>query len=771
MTHLYFTRVVVAILLASSPLISSAKTIVVSPGQSIESAIRGANNGDVVEVAPGTYKQTIRFWGKAVTLRSQAGPESTIIDGGGNSGPLVSFFDNESQTSVIDGFTLVNGVTGGGGGAITAQNGASPIIRNNIIRNNRALIGGGVYLYTDSSAQIENNTFSDNHTEGNNTGGAAIAASYGGHPMISKNKFLRNTVNGNPASGGAIFLSQGSGGTIDGNYFEANSCTFDAADVATGGAVHVIHDTRSHGGVIISNNRFLNNTANYGGAVGAEEGASMKLVNNEFTNNHANYYGGAFLSHAVFQVGAYNIEGEAFDLVMDGNRFSQNSAKQFGGAIMLSIESKGWLGNNTFTENQSEIAGGAIHVDRGSATIIDNTLQGNRTGQYGAGLSIYRNSTVRIEHNSISANRFTGDQGEGGGLYIAESALKAYRNAIMNHSAKSGGAMFITKAADTVIAQNNLLAKNQAVFGSAIFLESSRMDANFHTIANNTTSASDPNARAAIFPRSSYLRLNNSISVNSDPTVSKYDPNSTADLGRILESNPAFVKAGGDLPQDYRLTSSSPAIDQAIEPSVAQDLDGRARPVGRASDLGAYEYSASSTPTSDTAVEFYHAGKDHYFNTANPGDILFLEANPQAGWFKTGYTFKVYPLNSAPSGTVAVARYYGALQRSGVYKPDSHFYTGLVDERQLLDSGYQKACPQGQGSCTGEAWYYEKEEYRVNLPSNQSCPSGMLPVYRFYNNGYPSKDSNHRYTIDMGVVAEMKAKGWTDEGVKMCVPK
>lgn len=171
-----------------------------------------------------------------------------------------------------------------------------------------------------------------------------------------------------------------------------------------------------------------------------------------------------------------------------------------------------------------------------------------------------------------------------------------------------------------------------------------------------------------------------------------------------------------------------------------------------------------------TAVEFYHAGKEHYFNTANTGDIAFLEANPQSGWAKTGYTFKVYPLDSEPSGTVAVARYYGALQQDKhTFKPDSHFYTGSAGERQILDDGYRKACPQNQGSCTGEAWYYEKDEYRVYLPSGSSCPTGTVPLYRFYNNGYPTKDSNHRYTIDTGVAADMRAKGWTDESVKMCV--
>lgn len=203
--------------------------------------------------------------------------------------------------------------------------------------------------------------------------------------------------------------------------------------------------------------------------------------------------------------------------------------------------------------------------------------------------------------------------------------------------------------------------------------------------------------------------------------------------------------------------------------SIASTNTGMVNGSGTGRVLMTFEHQEKAGSTT-TAVEFYHAGKDHYFNTANTGDIAYLEAHPESGWFKTGYTFKVYPLDSAPSGTVAVARYYGALQRNGGYKPDSHFYTGLVNERQLLDDSYWKACPQGQGSCTGEAWYYEKDEYRVYLPSGLSCPSGTRPVYRFYNNGYPTKDSNHRYATDTGVVSDMQAKGWKNEGVKMCAP-
>jgi hypothetical protein len=178
--------------------------------------------------------------------------------------------------------------------------------------------------------------------------------------------------------------------------------------------------------------------------------------------------------------------------------------------------------------------------------------------------------------------------------------------------------------------------------------------------------------------------------------------------------------------------------------------------------------SADHSPV--VAVEFYHAGKDHYFHTAKPGDIAFLEQNPQSGWVKTGYSFKVYPLGSASPDTVPVARYYGARQPDGVYKPDSHFYTGLENERQLLAERYQQVCPAGQGSCQGEAWYLEKEEYRVSLPVDGVCPEQTRPVYRFYNQGYPTKDSNHRYTVELGVADYMRQQGWRDEGVKMCAP-
>ncbi len=51
-----------------------------------------------------------------------------------------------------------------------------------------------------------------------------------------------------------------------------------------------------------------------------------------------------------------------------------------------------------------------------------------------------------------------------------------------------------------------------------------------------------------------------------------------------------------------------------------------------------------------------------------------------------------------------------------------------------------------------------------------TCPVWTQPVYRVYNNGFASNNSNHRYMVDPVLYAQMVAKGWSDEGVVMCAP-
>ena len=60
------------------------------------------------------------------------------------------------------------------------------------------------------------------------------------------------------------------------------------------------------------------------------------------------------------------------------------------------------------------------------------------------------------------------------------------------------------------------------------------------------------------------------------------------------------------------------------------------------------------------------------------------------------------------------------------------------------------------------------EAFDVALPDSAGvCPSFWGPVYRLWNQ---RTDSNHRYTTDAQIVAQMLALGWVDEGTVMCVP-
>lgn len=128
--------------------VAAANTIHVPVDQpTIQAGIDAANNGDTVLVSPGTYKENINFQGKAITVTSEAGSSKTIIDGGQIT-EAVSFVSNETNSSILSGFTIQNGfaafsTTGFSAGGILIQN-SSPTIKHNVIARN---FGCGIGIY------------------------------------------------------------------------------------------------------------------------------------------------------------------------------------------------------------------------------------------------------------------------------------------------------------------------------------------------------------------------------------------------------------------------------------------------------------------------------------------------------------------------------------------------------------------------------------------------------------------------------------------------
>jgi hypothetical protein len=172
--------------------------------------------------------------------------------------------------------------------------------------------------------------------------------------------------------------------------------------------------------------------------------------------------------------------------------------------------------------------------------------------------------------------------------------------------------------------------------------------------------------------------------------------------------------------------------------------------------------SSTPPPTAQLVVvrEFYNAGLNRYFRTANTSEIAFLTANPASGEGQTGDTFQAFATEVARS--VPVCRFYGSVTPG----PNSHFYTSDRSECAAVRA-QQLTTPISQ-----KRWNYEGVAFYAFEPVAGACPPGAsTPVYRAYNRGnVTGRDSNHRLTSNLANYNAMLTQGWSGEGVVMCTP-
>ncbi len=154
------------------------------------------------------------------------------------------------------------------------------------------------------------------------------------------------------------------------------------------------------------------------------------------------------------------------------------------------------------------------------------------------------------------------------------------------------------------------------------------------------------------------------------------------------------------------------------------------------------------------AVEFYHAGLDHYFMTASPVEINDLDTGVHTGWVRTGLRFLVYPdAAHVPAGSNAspVCRFYLPPNVLGPGIGDSHFYSADPIECQQVAAGFP-------------SWILESSNvFYVELPDRTTgaCPANTHPLWRFF---HPVR-TNHRYTAEIGVRDDLRADpNWIREG-------
>jgi parallel beta-helix repeat protein len=400
----------------------------------IQAGIDTCVDGDTVLVADGNYtgdgNRDIDFTGKAIVVKSENGPEMTIINCGGSiieAHRGFHFHSGEDSNSVVQGFTIQNGYAYYDGGGIYCSS-SSPTIMNNTITGNFAGdpmglgFGGGISCQGSSSPIITGNTITGNTSY--DQGGGILVYS-GSFPTITD-----NTITGNSADydGGGISCWTNTSPTITNNTISENSTVF-----------------------------------GYGGGIFCH-GSSATVEGNIITGNDANYGGGGI-----------NFRSNS-PLIIIGNTITGNSTGNpgslgYGGGIYCDASAP-TIEGNIIRLNWAYSDGGGIFIRGNSSPVIEgNMISENWADNDGGGIYCYENSSLNITGNAISEN-WAGD-GFGGGIYCNGSFMIILSNTITGNWADNGGGGIACGNFSSATVYNSIFWNDIAGFDEEIFIDGS----------------------------------------------------------------------------------------------------------------------------------------------------------------------------------------------------------------------------------------------------------------------------------------------------------
>ena len=309
---------------------------------SIQDAIDASDNGDSVLVSPGFYPESIDFDGKSITVSSLYLIENdslligtTIIDAQ-EDGSVATFSNNENSGSILQGFTLQNGMgndedpDGNGsyytyGGGIYCE-GSEPLVRDCIIRDNVANEGGGGGIFCYEASPI----------------------------------FIGCTISGNQTDdvGGGLYARASSSP-------EFYDCVFHDNIAEFGGGCYL----RNESSPVMQNVIFVENTANNsGGGITLKDDADLIADSLHVINNEAEGLGGGlYINNANPQL--------SFSLISD------NLSSSGAGAYVRNTSNVEFT-NVTIANNSAGLYGNGIYMrDDVEVTLLNTVVWSNGSSQ------------------------------------------------------------------------------------------------------------------------------------------------------------------------------------------------------------------------------------------------------------------------------------------------------------------------------------------------------------------------------------------------------
>jgi hypothetical protein len=398
--------------------VPASKVKHVTPGTgAIQAAIDSAVAGDLILIAPGLYPENIIMY-KNVKLQGY-GAASTIINAG--------YFTPDKQTAWL---ALLNNITSAQSSTFYIIPGEQPDFFLEQGSGILVLAKEGDFTSVDP-ARIDGLQIT-----GANLGGGIFVNGFGHYLEITNNNVIGNQ------------------GTVGGGIRIGNP------GIVTGLPGTQFYQSSFNDHITISHNQIVTNGANgqtiaSGAGIGLFTGSDNYVVSDSWICGNFSTLAGAAIGH----------QGLSDQGLIRNNTIVFNESFDEGGGIFLAGETPltGLLG----PEGEAPIAGAPLLTPGvGNIVINGNLIQGNKGGNIGGGITLFRYNGLDVEFNpNNTAPSVPGDP-------VSWYRAEIYNNMIVNNlSGAYGAGIAIFDALDTVIVNNTIsnndsTATSEFAFGS-----------------------------------------------------------------------------------------------------------------------------------------------------------------------------------------------------------------------------------------------------------------------------------------------------------------
>ena len=575
-----------------------AATTSVRDSAGLQQAINSAREGDIVELAAGTYAApaggfTLFNPTAGFTVRAAAGAAVTLT---GNNSTDILRFTNSNKPVIFQGLLLSNGVSTQNfiGGAMTMDHVQASFISCTFQSNqtNGSVTGGALWI-NECSVSFQGCNWNGNSSP--NYGAAAAVVD--SRVFIIGSRFIGNRCDlpshKQNAAGGALFIvgtPAGGATPYTRSSVRISTSTFDGNRAGyVGGAIYTLGEWQAPEStpvvdLAVSNCLFSNNAAvkdpsvtfpnpTAGGAVHLEDQTTSSFQNCRFVNNTAKQ-GGA--------VSGYRTITDFQATTFTNNVATGNAPGESIGGAIISLS----------TDNSdSSTASGTINRRSSTLTMSDCLVRGAGSGatnaREGGGVFVAGDINAQYGIGGIRQDRSINNRGSAIFTRVVFDGLTAFQGAAATPG--TGGAIK-TDFAEIMITDSLFTNCSASQYGGAVELvRDGLVNISKSTFAKNA--AGDLGAGITMFGGS--LNLTNDVFV--DNVVTKGN-------GSALTTSP--ITATADYPQDAPAAGlvSGCTFSGNSGASVIYDGDRSAAPFNMMQYSGNSFFTASVTPVlSDNA--------------------------------------------------------------------------------------------------------------------------------------------------------------------------